>query len=322
LFCVLSGVAFLRKKLLSCLGPAFAIALLLASLTVIRQELKSYSLQDIQQSLDAISVAQRWLAVAFTAIGYGAMTGYDALAFVHLKYPLSYWRTSTTNFICSAVGNTLGFPLFTASAIRYRRYGRWGVPLMVTTETTAFALGSFWLGLFMLGGIAFLAAPLQVPAQLHLPFTTARPLGAVLALAATIYFSGCLAVQKPLVINGHGFRFPNARVAIAQFTVSSLDWGMAAAVLYTLISPSDISYFSFLNIYLLAMGAGSISSVPGGAGVFETVVILLLDGKVPGDEVLASLLAYRLIYYLLPFAIALCLFILQEFLAKGERRSP
>ncbi len=215
----------MRKKLLSWLGPAFAIALLIASIAVIRQELKNYSLQDIQQSLSAISVTQRWLAVAFTAIGYSAMTGYDALAFVHLKHPLSCRKTSTTNFICSAVGNTIGFPLFTASAIRYRRYGRWGVPLMVITEVTAFALGSFWLGLFVLGGIAFLVTPLQVPAQLQLPFETARPLGIALALAAIFYFLGCLTIRKPLVIKGHGFRFPNVGVAIAQFTVSSLDWG-------------------------------------------------------------------------------------------------
>ncbi len=302
----------MRKKLLSYLGPAFAIFLLVASIAVIRQELKNYSLQDVIQSLSAISTMQRWLALLFTAMGYGAMTGYDWLAFVHLKYPLSYWRTASTNFICSAVGNTLGFPLFTASAIRYRRYGRWGVPPLVTTEATAIALGSFWLGLFALGGAAFLIAPLSVPAQLHLPFANARPLGVALALAGGVYLLGCLMVRKPLVIRGHGFRFPSFGMAIAQFAVSSLDWGLAAAVLYVLIPRGDISYFSFLNIYLLAMGAGVISSVPGGAGVFETVVILLLAGTVPGDAVLASLLAYRMIYYLLPFAIALIFFLFQE----------
>ena len=311
----------LRKKLLSYLGPAFAGCLLLVSIAVIRQELEGYSLQDIQQSLGAISVRQRWLAVAFTALGYGAMTGYDTLAFVHLKHPLSYWRKSTTNFVCSAVGNTIGFPLLTASAIRYRRYGRWGVPPMVTTEVTAFALGSFWLGLFALGGVTFLVAPLPVPAQLSLPFATARPLGVALAIAALLYALGCCFVRKPLTINGHGFRFPSLKVAIAQFVVSSLDWGLAAAVLYTLIPLEDIGYFSFLNIYLLAMGAGATSSVPGGAGVFETVVILLLDGKVSGDVVLASLLAYRIIYYLLPFAAALCLFALQAFLDDFKERS-
>lgn len=310
----------MKKKLLSFLGPAFAIFLLVASVAVIRQELKSYSFQDVTQSLSAISATQRWLAVLFTAIGYGAMTGYDWLAFVHQKYSLSYWRTASTNFICSAVGNTVGFPLFTASAIRYRRYGRWGVPPLVTTEATAFALGSFWLGLFVLGGAAFLTAPLPVPTQLHLPFTTARPLGMILALAGVAYLLGCLIVRKPLMIRGHGFRFPSFGVAIAQFLVSSLDWGMAAAVLYTLIPLGDIGYFSFLNIYLLAMGAGVISSVPGGAGVFETVVILLLAGKVPGDAVLASLLAYRMIYYLLPFAIALMLFLLQESSANLQAR--
>ena len=250
------------------------------------------------------------------------MTGYETLAFVHLKHPISYWKTSTTNFICSAVGNTIGFPLFVASAIRYRRYSRWGVPLLVTTEVSAFALGSFWLGLFVLGGTAFLIAPLQVPAYLDLPFSTARPLGVVLSLAAVVYFLGCWRVRKPLAIKGHGFRFPNVRVAIAQFTVSSLDWAMAAAVLYTLLPLKNISYFSFLNIYLLAMGAGAISSVPGGAGVFETVTILLLAGRAPGDAVLASLLAYRVIYYLLPFAIGLCLLVVQDLCIHPMRRFP
>ena len=317
-FWTASEAVFLKKKLLSYLGPAFAVFLLVASVAVIRQELKSYSFQDVIQSLSAISTTQRWLAVLFTAAGYGAMTGYDRLAFVHLKYPLAYWRSASTNFICSAVGNTIGFPLFTASAIRYRRYGRWGVPPLVTTEATAFALGSFWLGLFVLGGAAFLIAPLPVPPQLHLPFTTARPLGGVLALAGVVYALGCLMVRKPLTIKGHGFRFPSFGVAIAQFTVSSLDWGMAAAVLYALIPLDDMGYFSFLNIYLLAMGAGVISSVPGGAGVFETVIILLLDGKVPGDAVLASLFAYRMIYYLLPFAIALIFFLFQESAANFQ----
>lgn len=175
-------------------------------------------------------------------------------------------------------------------------------------------------GAFCLRGRCFLIAPLPVPAQLHLPLPTARPIGVALALAGVVYALGCVIVRKPLMIKGHGFRFPSFGVAIAQFTVSSLDWGMAAAVLYTLIPLGDISYFSFLNIYLLAMGAGVISSVPGGAGVFETVVILLLNGKMPGDAVLASLLAYRMIYYLLPFAIALILFLFQEFAANFQAR--
>ena len=288
---------------------------------MIRQELKNYSLQDIAQSLSAISTTQRQLAVAFAAIGYIAMTGYDALAFAHLRQPLSYWRIATTNFICSAVGNTVGFPLFTASAIRYRRYSGWGVPPLAIAEITAFALGSFWLGLFILGGAAFLIAPLQVPTQLHLPFSTARPLGVVFTLLVFFYLLGSLIVRKPFVLRGREFRFPSFKLAVSQFAVSSLDWGMAAAVLYTLIPLGDISYFSFLNIYLLAMGAGVVSSVPGGAGVFETVILLLLAGKVSGDVVLASLLAYRVVYYFLPFVIALCLLVFQEIFLTAKRRS-
>lgn len=54
------------------------------------------------------------------------------------------------------------------------------------------------------------------------------------------------------------------------------------------------------------MAAGVVSNVPGGVGVFETVIILLLPDQIPGDAILAALLAYRIIYYLLPFAAVCC----------------
>ena len=48
------------------------------------------------------------------------------------------------------------------------------------------------------------------------------------------------------------------------------------------------------------------SNVPGGVGVFESVLLLLLR-SVPADQLLGALLAYRAIYYFAPFAIALAL---------------
>ena len=49
-----------------------------------------------------------------------------------------------------------------------------------------------------------------------------------------------------------------------------------------------------------------ISNVPGGIGVFETVLLLLLR-SVPQDRLLGALVAYRAIYYFAPFALALVL---------------
>ncbi len=63
---------------------------------------------------------------------------------------------------------------------------------------------------------------------------------------------------------------------------------------------------AFAGVYLLALAAGAASNVPGGIGVFEFVLLLLLPA-VPQDRLLGALVAYRAIYYFAPFAIALVL---------------
>ncbi len=67
-----------------------------------------------------------------------------------------------------------------------------------------------------------------------------------------------------------------------------------------------LSFAAFAGVYLLALAAGVISNVPGGIGVFEFVLLLLLP-NVPQDRLLGALLAYRAIYYFAPFAVALVL---------------
>ena len=87
----------------------------------------------------------------------------------------------------------------------------------------------------------------------------------------------------------------------------------AAAVLYVLLPPqAALSFAAFAGVYLLALAAGVISNVPGGIGVFEFVLLLLLP-NVPQDRLLGALLAYRAIYYFAPFAVALVLLGAHEF---------
>ncbi len=309
----------MKKNILSYLGTAIALLLLLVSVVVISTELKSYSLQDVIASFTAISTGQIGLAIALTFLGFTAMTGYDTLAFHHLKESLAYRRIALTAFISIAFSNVIGFAIVTGSAIRYRRYSAWGISGWAIAHVIAFANFTFLLGLFALGSIAFLHAPLPVPTAVHLPFSTARPLGGIFLGLTAAYLLSSVLIRRQITVRQFSFRLPALPIALSQLAVSSLDWGLAAAVLYTLMPTGNISYFGFLNIYLLAMAAGVASSVPGGVGVFETVMLLLLADQVSGDDVLASLLAYRMIYYLLPFAIAALILTAQELLATPDR---
>ncbi|MEH2176503.1 lysylphosphatidylglycerol synthase domain-containing protein [Nostoc sp.] len=293
------------KKLQLNFSSLFGLLLLVLSLLAIANELREYNYRDILNSLAAIPKNRVNWAIWLTALGYLVMIGYDILGFNYINRSLSCNKIAFTNFISSAFSNTIGFALLTGSAIRYRFYATWGVSAVAIAQVIAFANFTFWLGMFAVAGFLFLINPLKIPSQLHLPFATVRPIGVIFLLLVTAYLLGSIFIKQPLIIRGHEFRFPSFTISLAQIAISSFDWILAAAVLYALL-PSNISlsYLDFLGIYLLAMFAGVVSNVPGGLGVFETIILLILSSKVSAAAVLGSMLVYRGVYYYLPLLLA------------------
>ncbi|MEH2202980.1 MAG: lysylphosphatidylglycerol synthase domain-containing protein [Nostoc sp.] len=293
------------KKLQLNFSSLFGLLLLVLSLLAIANELREYNYRDILNSLAAISKSRVSWAIWLTALGYVVMIGYDILGFNYINRSLSWNKIAFTNFISSAFSNTIGFALLTGSAIRYRFYASWGVSAVAIAQVIAFANFTFWLGMFAVAGLLFVINPLKIPTQLHLPFATVRPIGVIFLLVVAAYLLGSIFIKQPLIIRGHEFRFPSFTISLAQIAISSFDWILAAAVLYALL-PSNISlsYLDFLGIYLLAMFAGVVSNVPGGLGVFETIILLILSSKVSSAAVLGSMLAYRGVYYFLPLLLA------------------
>ncbi|WP_017297182.1 lysylphosphatidylglycerol synthase domain-containing protein [Nodosilinea nodulosa] len=228
---------------------------------------------------------------------------------------------SEPGVISCAFTNTIGFALLTGSAIRYRFYSNWGISAIAIAQIIAFTNLSFWLGLLAVGGVSFLAAPFQIPAQLHLPFHSTYGLGLIFAVLIALYLTASGTLRGTLTLKTQPLRLPKFNIALAQIVVSSLDWSLAAATLYSLLPQTPgLTFLAFLKIYLLAMAAGVLSNVPGGLGVFETVVILLLSAQFSPAAVLASLLAYRGIYYFLPLTGAILLLGIHE-VSKQLQRS-
>jgi len=98
---------------------------------------------------------------------------------------------------------------------------------------------------------------------------------------------------------------PMPRLAAAQLALSSLDWALTGAVLFVLLPPSTLSFVAFLGIFLVAILIGIVSHVPGGVGVFEGLMVLLLKPYLDSGELLPRLVIFRAVYYLLPFSVAL-----------------
>jgi uncharacterized membrane protein YbhN (UPF0104 family) len=300
------------------LSPLFALFVVTISFLVIRKELREYGLQEIIANWQAIPHQRKLAAIALTSLGYLVMTGYDFLGFHYIKETLKPFKIAFTAFVSYAIGNTVGFTVFSGTMIRYRFYQPWGVPPLKIARLIVFTHMAFWLGIFAVGGSIFIFEHLTFPEVLKkMPFTTVRPLGVIFLIIVALYFSLSFFQKKPLVINSESIIIPKPGLSLALITVSAVDWLIASGVLYLLL-PRDfpLSYISFFGVYLIAMVAGLISSVPGGLGVFETVILLLRPDSVPAPAILGSLLAYRGVYYFLPFIVALILFILQSFMKK------
>ncbi|MDF5718279.1 MAG: lysylphosphatidylglycerol synthase domain-containing protein [Rhizonema sp. NSF051] len=293
------------KKLQHNFSSLFGLLLLVLSLWAIAQELRGYSYRDVFNSLEAIPKNRLSWSIWLTALGYIIMIGYDSLGFRYIGRSLSLKRIAFTSLLSCVFSNTIGFALLTGTAIRYRYYLSWGVSALAIAQIIAFANFTFWLGMFAVAGIMFLANPLTIPPQLHLPFATARPIGVIFLSLVVAYLLGSIFVKQPLRIRSQEFLFPSFNISASQILISSLDWILAAATLYVLLpANTTLSYLDFLGVYLLAMFAGVVSNVPGGLGVFEFVILEILSPKVSKTALIGSMLAYRGIYYFLPLIVA------------------
>ena len=245
------------------------------------------------------------------------------VAFRYFNHYLNTKRILLVTFITYAVSNTTGFTLLIGGGIRYRFYSLWGVPAKTIAKVTAWGNLTFWLGLLTLTGITFTINPLRLPSSFKTDIALIRYLGIIALTLVGTYLYFCYR-RKRWRIRGKTFRFPNIATSAWQIIIFSLDWALAAAILYSLLpTNANKSYWQFFSIYLLAMAASIISNIPGGIGVFETIIIFLLPKSILVPDILSSLLVYRVIRFLFPLAIALiaiCIFELRRRLSTNRHQ--
>jgi phosphatidylglycerol lysyltransferase len=302
------------------LGPGLSLILFAAAVWLLHNELRTYHLRDILHALGAIPGEHLWAAAGLTILSYAVMTGYDILAMRYIRYPLPYSKIGLASFIGYAFSNNIGMSMIAGASVRYRLYSAWGLSVLQITQVVAFCTLTLWLGFFILGGAVFLIEPLTIPAAIHLPLASMRAIGVGMLAAVLAYGIVSTAKKTAITIREWEIQLPSVGLLVSQLSLAALDWLLASLVLYILLSPgAAISYAELLAVYLLAQLTGLISQVPGGLGVFETVIILMLSGRLPANQILGALLGYRVLYYWMPLGAAALLLGLQEILRKRKR---
>jgi len=281
----------MSSRLVHRIGAMLGLLLFAGALWVLHHQLKAYRFHDIIQNLENLPGKRLFAALALTFLSYLVMTGYDALALRYVRHALPYRKFGLASFISYAFSNNMGFGMIAGGSVRYRLYSAWGLSTLEITKVVAFCSLTLWLGFFTLGGTVFLFEPVMLPKVLHLPFASAQTLGRIFLAIVAAYLLWTIMSKRSVRIRGWEFSFPTAQVLVAQVVIASMDWALAGGVLYALLPKIPALPFpGFLGIYLLAQTGGLISQVPGGLGVFETIVILLLSPTLPAAEILGPFL--------------------------------
>jgi phosphatidylglycerol lysyltransferase len=306
-----------RRRWIGALPALAALVVFFAALEVLRIELRTVSWAGLISDVVRVPRLALALAIGLTVLNYGVLTGYDSIAFAYIRKRLPRANVMGTAFLAYAISNNVSFAMLSGASVRYRFYSRWGVTAEELSRIVFSYSVTFWLGLFALGGLSLVVMPLPtsgpVPAA-----TVASVAGWLLMLIPTAYIAATVVRRAPLRLWRFEFALPPPRLAAAQLTISIVDWTLAGAVLYVLLPSDRLSFIAFMGVFLTSVLLGMASHVPGGLGVFEGLMVLLLEPYLDSSQLLPALVVYRAVYYLLPLAVALLVLVADELHQRRE----
>jgi uncharacterized membrane protein YbhN (UPF0104 family) len=300
-------------------GALFSSLVFIGALAVLHRAIGRFDIHAVIQAARSYPGERLVSALLLAVCSYMALSGFDWLALRHIRRPLPIGWTVLISFVSHAVSHNAGFAVLTGGSVRLRMYSTFGLSMGEVGGVIAFAGLTFALGTMVLAGGAFVIEADKVAHLLHLPPTAVAGVGwaAVAVLAAYLSWTGV--AGRPLALGVWRFATPSLSVSLGQIAVAGLDLALVAGALYLLLPlGGEVSYPAFIGLYVVATLAGIISHVPGGLGVFEGALILLLP-EAPPDAVLAALLVFRVFYNLAPLLLAALILAVFELLQRRKR---
>ena len=296
-----------RRRLARLAGLGASLILFAVALVVLGRTLTTISFADLSAAIRATSAEQVAAAIACVIGSYLALTGYDALALRHVGQRLRYRITALGSFTSFAISFMLGFPLVTGGTVRYWIYSRHGVGPGNVARITVIAGVSFWLGMGLVLGAGLLFQPGDIAELNQFKVWLNALIGAGVLAAVLGYMAWTAPGHRRLTLQGFRLEMPGLGVTSGQTVLGVIDVCMGAAVLYVLLPAGHgLDFLSFAAVYSFACILGIASHAPGGIGVFEATMLKAIPS--PSQEaLLASLLLYRIFYYVAPFVLALAL---------------
>ena len=259
----------------------------------------------------SVGSARVVVALGCTVASFALLGVVEVLALrrtdLHRAHRVPVSTALLTAFVANALSQSVGISVLTGAAVRARAYARNGLDGAAVGRVTAFVTITATLGLLAAGSAAIYTAG-QGAVHGAAAFAT-RPLALVLALLVLAYLAWSVLGAAEGIGRGR-WRLvrPSPALALSQILISALDWLVTGVVLYAFMpTHAGLTLGVVLGAYMIAQTAGVTSHVPAGAGVFEIVAVALLTygaPDAPRTGIVAALVLFRLMYYVLPLCVA------------------
>ncbi|GIG28044.1 bifunctional lysylphosphatidylglycerol flippase/synthetase MprF [Cellulomonas marina] len=222
-----------------------------------------------------------------------------------MEHRLPYRRYAAASFVATAFGNSTGASAVVGAVLRARVYSAWQVPAFAITRIVGFNLVTLGLGFAVLSALGMLTAPDRTGEALRVAPGVAAALGVALLLPVAGYVGWARRGGRAVRWRDWRIDRPSRPLAVAQVVLSTLEVATMAAALWVLLPVGlDVAFVPFAAAFAIATLLGLLSNVPGGIGVFEAALLVLLAGTVDPLVLAPALVAFRIVYYVLPLLVA------------------
>jgi hypothetical protein len=314
--------AFVPKTLLSRIGFALSLVVFIAAMLMVYHILRGIDPDRLIAALKATDPGTLAVAACFVAAGYLTLTCYDLFALRAIgRTDLPYRVAALGGFTSYAVGHNIGASVFSGGAVRYHIYSGWGLSVVDVTKICFIAGLTFWLGNVTVLGLGILYAPEAARALDQLPVWANQALGLFLLVLLAAYVVWVSTAPRIIGREKWHLTLPGGGLTVLQIVIGIVDLGCCAAAIYMLLPPQpNLGFVTVAVIFVAATLLGFASHAPGGLGVFDAAMLIAL-WEFNKEELVAGLLLFRLLYYIVPFVLSLLILGTREaLLSRGGRR--
>jgi uncharacterized membrane protein YbhN (UPF0104 family) len=206
----------------------------------------------------------------------------------------------------------VGATVFTGGAVRYRIYSAWGLDAVEVAKLCFIAGLTFWLGNATVLGLGIAYVPEAASAINQLPSWFNRGLAIGILIVLALYVLWIWTGRRAIGRDGWRVTLPGGPLTLLQIGIGIADLSFCALAMYMLMPDEPhIGFVTLAVVFVSATLLGFASHAPGGIGVFDAAMLIAL-WQYDKEDLLAGLLLFRLLYYVIPFALSLLILGLRE----------